>query len=115
MKKIAVIGSRSFNDVSLVNQILVPLIPFVLVSGGARGADDLGEKFADHHQLDKMIFPAEWKKYGSAAGPIRNKLIVEACDEVIAFWDGKSTGTQHSINYAKELGKPVQIIPFAKN
>jgi hypothetical protein len=46
----------------------------------------------------------------SIAGPIRNKLIVEVCDEVIAFWDGKSTGTKHSINYAKELGKPFQII-----
>lgn len=87
-------------------------MPFVLVSGGARGADKLGENFADEHQLEKIIFPAEWKKYGAAAGPIRNKLIVEDCDEVIAFWDGKSTGTNHSIGYARELGKPVQIIRF---
>jgi hypothetical protein len=54
----------------------------------------------------------DWAKHGRAAGPIRNKLIISDADYVIAFWDGKSTGTLSSINIAKGLNKPLTIIPI---
>lgn len=110
MKKIAVIGSRTFANYAHLAEVLLPLQPFILISGGAQGADRLAEQFADQYQLEKVIFKAEWSKYGRGAGPVRNKLIMEACDQVVAFWDGKSTGTRQAIQYAEKLGKSVELV-----
>lgn len=112
MKHLAVIGSRTFDDATLLAQILTPKMPFVLVSGGARGADKLAENFAAQNGLEKLIFPAQWKLYGKGAGYIRNKTIIDHADEVIAFWDGESRGTLHALDYANDLRKPFQIINF---
>ena len=59
--------------------------------------------------LWKKIFPAEWDKYGKSAGYHRNKDIVNYVDIIMVFWDGKSKGTQHTINLATEQGKPVFV------
>lgn len=113
MKHLAVIGSRTFDDATLLAHILTPKMPFVLVSGGARGADKLAENFADQNGLEKLIFLAQWKLYGKGAGHIRNKTIIDHADEVIAFWDGESRGTLHALEYAKKQGKIIQIVPIA--
>ncbi len=110
MKRIAVIGSRCFDDAELVASVLTPLLPFVLVSGAARGADTLGEAFADQCGLDKLIFPAEWKKHGVGAGYLRNITLIDHSDEVIAFWNGHSRGTKHAMDYAREQGKFIRAI-----
>jgi hypothetical protein len=55
---------------------------------------------------------AEWNKFGKSAGYRRNVTIVEHSDIIVAFWDGKSKGTQHTINIAKEKGKGLIIIPI---
>lgn len=113
--KLAVIGSREFNNWELLNEKVSQLKPTLIVSGGARGADTLGERYADENNIEKLIFPADWRKFGKSAGYIRNKNIIESCDEVIAFWDGKSRGTMHSINIAKESGKKVHLVRFTEN
>lgn len=110
--KIAVVGSRTFDDYERVKEILTPRIPFVLVSGGARGADTLADKFARENGLATMIYPARWEKYGKRAAYIRNKKIVEEADLVIAFWDGKSRGTEMTINLADQMGKQVVMELF---
>jgi len=112
LKKIAVVGSRGFNDYSLLERTLTPYLPFVLVSGGARGADSLAERFADKNNLEKIIFKPDWDKHGKAAGFIRNRLIIEHSDVVLAFWDGQSKGTENSINIAKRLNKPICVVPY---
>ena len=68
--KIAIIGSRSFNDYELVAKTLLPYKSKItlLVSGGARGADSLGEKWADDNNIQTLIFPADWDKHGKKAG-----------------------------------------------
>lgn len=109
---IAVVGSRSFDDYELLANKLRQCLPFVLVSGAASGADNLSEKFADEHNLRKIIFPAEWDKYGKRAGFIRNKMIVENADLVIAFWDGVSKGTKNTINLAKKNDVPVYVVEY---
>ena len=81
----------------------------VFVSGNCKGADLIGEKYAKEHGYEIEIFPAEWKKYGRAAGPIRNEKIAEISDYVICFWDGKSKGTFSMIQEAKKLNKPLRI------
>ena len=109
---IAVVGSRIFDKYVLLKDTLRKYLPFTLVSGGAIGADRLGEKFADEYGLEKIIYPAEWEKYGKSAGYIRNKQVVSKCDMLIAFWDGQSRGTKHAIDLVKRMGKKVIIVSF---
>jgi hypothetical protein len=82
----------------------------LLVSGAAKGADSLGEKWAIENQITTLIFPANWKKYGKQAGFIRNVDIIKNCDYVIAFWDNKSKGTKHSISLCEKYNKQYKII-----
>ena len=116
MLKIGVIGSRGFNDYKLVCDTLNPYKEklYQIVSGGARGADSLGEKWANENHVKTLIHLPDWDLHGKAAGFIRNELIVDDSDLIIAFWDGLSRGTEHSINLAKKKGKEVKIICFNK-
>ena len=77
----------------------------ILLSGGCRGADQLGERFAKEVGWEIEYYMPEWKKYGRAAGPLRNKCMIEKCDAVICFWDGKSKGTGSLIQYAQKFKK----------
>ena len=112
--KLSVIGSRSFNNYELLKKIIIEKYPTVkvIVSGGARGADQLAEKFAVEMGLKKEIYLPDWNLHGKSAGFIRNRSIIENCDMVVAFWDGKSKGTKNSIDLAKRILKPVLIVEF---
>lgn len=85
-----------------------------IISGGARGADKLGEQYALEYHIPIRHLPAEWYKYGKRAGIIRNTDIVRLADIVVAFWDGKSPGTRHTIAESKRLGKTCYIITKSK-
>ena len=80
------------------------------MSGGAIGADTYARDFARKKGLKLIEFFPNYEKYGKIAPLVRNKLIVEECDCLIAFWDGKSRGTKFTLDYAKERNKPVKII-----
>lgn len=110
--KLAIIGSRTFDNYDFLTEILEPHKSKVtlVISGAAKGADSLGEKWAIQNKIETLIFPANWKKYGKRAGFIRNEDIIKNCDYVIAFWDGKSKGTAHSISLCKKLNKLYEII-----
>jgi len=110
MIKLAVVGSRSFDDYERMRKVLVEYLPFILISGGADGADSLAERFAREEDLEVIIHYPEWKKYGRKAGYLRNSFIVRDCDKLIAFWDGRSKGTKMSIDLAKKEGKLLKII-----
>ena len=61
--------------------------------------------------MDKIeIFKAQCNKYGKSAGPIRNELMVQNCDFVIAFWDGKSKGTRNLIQLAQKYNRKTTIV-----
>ena len=62
------------------------------------------------HNLNLVEYLPDYERYGRGAPLVRNKLIVENCDSVLAFWDGQSRGTKFTLDYAKELGKPVKIV-----
>lgn len=109
--KLAVVGSRTFNKRSLLVRVITQLgRPELIISGGARGADALAKQYAIDLDIPYLEFPANWDLYGKSAGYKRNVQIVEACDQVLAFWDGLSKGTEHTVNLAKKLGKKVIII-----
>lgn len=112
-RQFGVVGCRKFTNYIWLEQVLNEVHQrrpiSLIVSGGAPGADTLAERWADERGIPKLIFPAEWEKYGKAAGPIRNKDIVANSDVIIAFWDGKSRGTASTIEIAKKAGKPVTV------
>jgi len=108
--KVAVVGSRNFVNYELLSDKLKFLTGTdTIVSGGAKGADSLAARYAAENDVNLKMFPAEWEKYGRSAGYKRNVQIVDESDSVIAFWDGKSKGTEHSINIAKKQRKHVLI------
>lgn len=113
--KTAVIGSRTFDNYEQLKTILDNLgdKPTEIISGGAKGADALAERYAQENDLPLTIHLANWQEYGKAAGPIRNQQIIEDCDQVVAMWDGLSKGTQHSIKIAKAKGKSTKVVMYA--
>jgi predicted Rossmann fold nucleotide-binding protein DprA/Smf involved in DNA uptake len=116
MTNIAVVGSRTFNNYLILELYLDKIIKernlteVTIISGGAIGADMLGELYASKHDLPLRVFYPDWKSLGKSAGYIRNKQIVEASDLVVAFHQNNSKGTQHTIDLAKEYGLEVIVI-----
>lgn len=118
-KSVAVIGSRSFNDRKLLSDFLSSKREKIrlIVSGGAKGADTLATEWAQKNGVPYLVFPALWHDpetglLDKGAGYKRNWHIIENCDMVLAFYDGVSKGTQHSLDIAKQCGKPVKVINF---
>lgn len=111
--KIAVVGSREFKDENLVYHIMHDYFDkeYILISGGARGVDSWAENYykTNYKHPKCNIFKPEWDKYGKSAGFIRNKLIIDEADMVLAFWSNQSRGTKHSIDLAIKAGKPINI------
>lgn len=111
--KIAVIGSREFDDYELMEKALDSFKNIeLIVSGGAVGADTLAELYAKNNGIETLIHYADWQEHGKAAGPIRNTQIVNDADFILAFWDGKSTGTKDSINKAYKTNTPIMVVYF---
>ena len=80
-----------------------------VVSGTARGVDQLGEQWARGHGVPVDRFPAQWNRDGKAAGYKRNVVMAILSDALIALWDGKSRGTKHMIEEAKRRGLRVFV------
>ena len=106
--KLAIVGSRKCPEIDIASHL--PFMPDVIISGGAIGIDTLARQFAEQNKIPIIEFLPEYSNYGRKAPLMRNIQIVENCDSVLAFWDGKSPGTKFTIEYAKKLGKPVRLI-----
>jgi hypothetical protein len=111
---VAIVGGRDFDDYeqfkSCVNGEKIKFKS--VISGGARGVDTMAERYAKEIGVPVKICLPDWTKHGKAAGPIRNRQIIEGADCVIAFWDEKSPGTRSSIKIAEELKKPVTMFIY---
>ncbi len=117
--KVIIAGCRDFDDYEMLKEYVDHILQNVskkedieIVSGGARGADALGERYAKEHGYKLTVFPADWDKYGRAAGPKRNEKMGDYADALIAFWDGKSRGTRHMIEYAEAKSLKVRVKRF---
>lgn len=108
--KVAVIGSRGFTDYEEMKRILSSIKITLLISGGAIGADKLGERYAKENNIETKIYLPDWNKHGKCAGFLRNTQIIEDAELVIAFWNGNSKGTLDSIKKAEKLNKKTLII-----
>lgn len=107
--KLAVVGSRTFTNYGFLKKMLGFHTCTQIISGGAKGADTLAKQYAGENGIPVKEFLPNWERDGKAAGFIRNKQIVNACDELVAFWNSTSRGTKHSIDLAEAAGKPVYI------
>ena len=124
--KLAIIGSRTATDYTLLTDYIDRWFGFNLaddgserghlvdevISGGAAGADTLGARWAKDHGVKLTVFKPDWERYGKRAGFLRNEDIVKAADMVLALWDGVSKGTANSLSIAKRLKKPTLIVYF---
>lgn len=106
-------GSRNVTDYSIVYEAIKNSGWMhdisVVISGGAKGVDTLGERFAKEHQLPVERYLANWNKYGKAAGYKRNQEMAMDAEALIAVWDCKSKGTGHMIEIANEYELDVFI------
>ena len=107
---IAVVGSRSFNNYELLSSELKKHAITQIVSGGAKGADLLAKKYAIDHGIPIKEHLPDYNQFGRSAPIIRNRLIVDDAEMVIAFWDGASKGTRYTIDYAAKQNKRILII-----
>ena len=114
--KVIIAGGRDFADYQKLyktaNKILQNKKNIEIVSGGAKGADALGEKYAKEMSFELKIFPADWNKHGKGAGFIRNKQMADYADALIAYWNGESKGTKHMIETAKKQKLNIRIIKY---
>lgn len=123
--KIIICGGRHFDNYDFLELVLDQFIEnnnidtdnVEIVSGCCEGADTLGEVYASTHNIDIVKFKPSWEKYGRAAGPIRNKQMIDYIKDsenpcVIAFISKKTKGTKNTIGLAKKNNIPVIEIHY---
>lgn len=88
--------------------------PTLIIQGGAPGVDAHARRWAQEFKIPIKEYPADWNKYGKAAGPIRNKEMVNEGDMLIAIWNGTSPGTKNIIKLAEDKGISVRIFKVDK-
>ena len=106
--KFLIIGSRSIKSFDI--SAFVPKNVDLIISGGASGIDKIAEQYADKNKISKLIIRPQYARYRRGAPIKRNKKMIDICDEILAFWDGISSGTKSSILYAEETNTPIKVI-----
>lgn len=119
MFKVIIAGSRGFNDFNLLKEKCDLILrnkttDIEIVSGGAYGADLLGEEYAKHRGYKIRRFIPDWKNLGKKAEILRNCEMGDYADALICFWDGESRGSKQMIEYAKSKGLKVRVIYYNK-
>ena len=112
--KIIIAGGRDFNNYYILEKVLNSFKELIdeVISGDARGADELGARWATSNNIHVNHFPADWDYYGKAAGFIRNIEMADNADALIAFWDNKSKGTGHMIKTMQMKKKPYWVFNY---
>lgn len=115
--RVIIAGTRDFSDYQLLRDKCDAILSskrqdsnIIIVSGTARGADRLGERYARERGFQLRRFPADWLNDEKKAGPIRNAKMADNADALIAFWDGESRGTKNMIETAKRKGLFIRTI-----
>ena len=124
MINIAVVGSRTYKDYKEFKGLLSQKLLLIcdkdenysnkvrIISGGAPGVDSMAERFAKEYNIPTTVYKADWETFGRSAGYIRNNDIMHTSEVCIAFWDGESKGTLHTIGLFRKFEKDVHIINF---
>jgi hypothetical protein len=123
--RIIICGGRHFDSYENLESVVDGVISSLnlsneeveIVSGHCAGTDQLGERYAEMHGMKCALFPAEWKKYGRAAGPVRNSKMIDYAAEsgkpvVVAFVSPKSKGTLDTVRKAEKRGFKVVVTRY---
>lgn len=114
--KLAVIGNKDFIDRKLLSNVLDNFNDIdLIVSGGAVGTDTMAIEYAKSKGLNWIFYPPDFAFFGKKAKTIRNKMIVQTCDKLVAFWDQNCESTRYTIQYAREKNKTVTIVDIRNN
>jgi len=121
MTKILITGDRNWTNKAFIKKVLIDTIvehegqmatgaDITLINGGAKGADNMGASIASDLGITVITVRADWNILGKAAGPIRNKhMLDKEPDIVLAFHNDISTskGTADCVREAKKRGYKV--------
>lgn len=110
-----VAGGRDFINYPVIEKVLDSFEISTILSGKARGADSVGETYAQRKKIPVWEFPANWNLYKNKAGFLRNKKMAQAGERLIAFWDGRSPGTKNMIFLAKQFKLEVHVFDYEGN
>lgn len=115
--RVLVSGSRQWNDVVLLRSVLREIVtegepPIVLIHGGAKGADSLASTLCSEEGWREEVWHPDWDTHGKAAGPLRNKAMVDSSPNVcVAFVvEGASKGTGSCVKFARAANIPVHVV-----
>lgn len=125
MIKLIIAGGRDFTDYELLKHEVKKFIieeiktkkDLNIISGTARGADKLGERFANEYNFTVILFPANWGDFGKRAGRLRNEQMAKFAQNqyCIVFWDGESRGTKHMIEMAESYNLKLRIVKYGNS
>lgn len=114
--KVIIAGSRGIDNLMILHDAIRRSTFEIteVVSGTARGVDQMGEAWANMNNVPIARFPADWNKWGKPAGYIRNKEMADYADALLAIWDGESRGTKHMIDIARDKQLKVYVYLTSK-
>lgn len=116
MFRVIIAGSRSFNDYEYLKKYMDFLLQnkkeVVILCGEARGADALGKRYAQERGFPVQSFPADWQRFGRAAGPLRNRQMAACADACVVFWVGGSAGSASMVAEARRAGLALRVRRF---
>lgn len=112
-----VAGSRTITDYDAVTRAIEGsgFVVTTVLSGTARGVDQLGERWAKERGIPVERYPADWHLYGFAAGPKRNILMASNADALVLVWDGVSRGAAHMLRVAERYKLRVHVSKVRSN
>lgn len=107
--KVIIAGSRHIEDYEALTQLVDSADWKIdeVVSGGCRGVDEMGERWAQAHDIPVRQFVADWAKYGREAGELRNREMAHYAQGLILLWDGKSPGASCMLREAAKAEIPI--------
>lgn len=115
--RVIIAGSREWGDFGLIERFCDKVLSrkieagedITILSGHCRGVDLLGERYARARGFQVECYPADWNRHGRRAGHIRNEMMAQRAEALIAIWDGQSRGTKDMIELARKYGLLVRI------
>lgn len=116
--RVIIAGSRGFSDYYLLKKKMIHFLSrykpeeIEIVSGGANGADKLGERFAEEYGCLVKQFIPDWDTFGKRAGYMRNWDMAKYADACVVYWDSRSKGTKHMIDLAIREGLMLKIVKY---
>ena len=121
-----IVGSRAYDDYETFSKIVDKALSskqdqeIVIVSGGAKGADQMAERYAKEHNHHLIVMEADWDNLGKKARPVRNEQMHRFISHfpnrgALAFWDGKSRGTATNFKLAEKYGNQIRVYNYIEN